>query len=584
MKSTGRHQAIAAGACLLVLYGGNAMSAQGREQASVQGSCFETWSPSRTYAKPGHRVTLGGRNYENKWWTQGGSPAKSGKWGVWRDLGVCSSQPPLVVSVVQPPKPMPPTAVKPVSAPGKKSATPAATAVIAERAPTSTAAGVSGGREVGGYFTQWSIYGRNYKVRDIDVSGSAKKLTFLNYAFGNLYPKNGGYECGIVNKAEPGASDPNHPQAGTGGDSWADYQKGFTASESVNGTSDPWGLAWNDPRTGKSGLLKGNFNQIKQLKARHPHLKVMISLGGWTWSKWFGKAASTDALRRQLVSSCIDVYIKGNLPFDASSNAGGEGVGEGVFDGIDVDWEFPGGGGQPYNIVDSGDKRNFTLLLEEFRRQLDAIGTTKGKRYLLTVAIGAGGDKIENTEPAEYSKPLDWINVMTYDYHGGWESTGPTDFASNLFPDPASPSMKSARVATYNGDTAVRKLLASGVPASKIVVGIPFYGRGWTGVSPGPRGDGLYQAAARPAPGKYEAGVNDYKILRNEPGVVYEHPITKQSYKFDGTTFWSYDTPTTVRTKVDYAKQHSLRGVFTWALDGDTADAELLGLMGEFRR
>jgi len=434
---------------------------------------------------------------------------------------------------------------------------------------------------VGGYFAQWGIYGRNYKVKNIDTSGAARHLTFINYAFGNVYAKNGGYECDIITKAEPGATDPNNPEAGTGGDGWADYQKGFTSAESVDGTADAWGFAWDDPRNGKAGPLKGNFNQLLQLKKKYPSLKVMISIGGWTWSKWFGRAASTDALRKQLVSSCINLYIKGNLPFDSGGNAGGEGVGAGVFDGIDIDWEFPGGGGQPYNIVDPNDKKNFTALLAEFRRQLDAAGSQIGKRLLLTVAIGSGGDKIANTEPGEYSKSLDWINIMSYDYHGGWEATGPTDFQSNLYVDPESPNAKTEMGKTYNVDASVKGLLAAGVPASKIVVGVPMYGRGWTGVTPGPKGDGLYQPAAKPAAGAYEAGIEDYKILVNKPGKVYEHPVAKQSWKFDGTTFWSYDTPATVRTKVNYVKQNNLRGVFSWELDGDTADAEIMKVMGE---
>jgi len=434
---------------------------------------------------------------------------------------------------------------------------------------------------VGGYFAQWGIYGRNYQVKDIASSGAAQHLTFVNYAFGNLYPKNGGYECDIITKAEP--SDSNSPQAGSGGDGWADYQKGFTASESIDGVADSWGLACDDPRTGKAGPLKGNFNQFKKLKAKHPGMKVMISLGGWTWSRWFAKAAATDALRKQLASSCINVYIKGNLPFDQASNAGGDAAAAGVFDGIDIDWEFPGGGGMPYNAVDPDDKRNYTLLLAEFRKQLDAIGQQNGKHYLLTVAIGSGGDKIANTEPGEYSKSLDWINVMSYDFHGGWEATGPTDFQSNLHLDPDSPNAK-GNGATFNVDSAIQALLKGGVPPSKIVVGIPFYGRGWTGVAAGPKGDGLYQPASKQAPGSYEAGIEDYKILKNAPGIVREHPVSKQAWKYDGTTFWSYDTPATVREKLDYVRQHNLRGVFSWELDGDAEGAELTKVMGEINK
>ncbi len=407
----------------------------------------------------------------------------------------------------------------------------------------------------------------------------------MNYAFGNLYSKNGGYECGLITKLEPGATDPDNPEAGTGGDAYADYGKGFSGNESVDGAADPWGFpAWDDPRTGKSGPLKGNFNQLKKLKVKYPNLRVMISLGGWTWSKWFARAASSDALRKQLVTSCIDIYIKGNLPFDSSDNAGGDGVALGVFDGIDIDWEFPGGGGQPYNAVDPNDKRNYTLLLAEFRKQLDAAGAQLGKRFLLTTAIGSGGDKIANTEPGEYSKSLDWINIMSYDFHGGWEASGPTDFQSNLHPDPDSPNTKTPTGATYNVESAVKALLAAGVPSSKLVVGIPFYGRGWTGVSAGPKGDGLYQKATKPAPGTYEAGIEDYRVLKNAAGTVREHPVAKQAWKFDGSTFWSYDTPATIRGKLDYVKQQNLRGVFNWELDGDTADSELLKVLSEINK
>jgi chitinase len=423
---------------------------------------------------------------------------------------------------------------------------------------------------MGAYFAQWGIYDRNYKVRDVDTSGAARQLTFINYAFGNLYQKNGGYECGIVNKAEPGASNPNAPDAGTGGDQWADYGKNFGSNESVNGKSD----AWDAP-------LKGNFNQLKLLKAKYPNLKIIISLGGWTWSKWFSKAAATDALRKQLVSSCIDLYVKGNLPVDSGSNTGGNGVAANIFDGIDIDWEFPGGGGQPYNLVDPNDKQNYTLLLAEFRKQLDAYGSQNGKRYLLTVAIGAGTDKIEHTAPAEYSKSLDWINVMAYDFHGGWEATGPTDFQAPLYPDPNSPNYKAGGYAPYyNIDSAIKALLQAGAPASKLVVGIPFYGRGWTGVTAGPKGDGAYQKASKPAPGKYEEGIQDYRVLKSAAGTLREHPVTKQSYKFDGSTWWSYDTPTAVQIKMDYVKANNLRGAFGWELDGDGPNAELLTIMG----
>lgn len=571
------------------------------------------WDAGATYLG-GECVSLNGATYKALWWTKGDSPATSsgaqGSGKVWLVLGsapqvtptatpVATATPkPSVVPTSTPtatitPKPtivptVTPTAIVTPKPSVTPIATPAPTAVPTS-VPTVTPVPGASGKQVGSYFTQWGIYGRNYTVKHVDTSGAAANLTFINYAFGNIYQKNGGYECGIVNKAEPGASNPNDPQAATGGDAWADYQKGFGAADSVDGVGDAWGWPqWDDPRQGKSGPLKGNFNQLKKLKAKYPHLKVYVSLGGWTWSKWFSKASETDALRKQLVASCIDVYIKGNLPFDSGSNAGGAGVGAGVFDGIDIDWEFPGVIGQPYNTVSAADKQNYTLLLAEFRRQLDAIGAQDGKRYGLTVAIGVGKDKIDMTEPAKYAQYLDWINMMSYDYNGGWAAQGPTDFQSHLYADPASPNYLDSKtgqrslVSFYNTHDAVTQLLGAGVPASKLVLGVPFYGRGWTGVASG--NNGLYQKAGSAAKGTYEAGIEDYKVLKNAPGQVFVHPVTKQSWKFDGSTFWSYDTPEVIQTKVDYAKQHGLGGVFSWSLDGDTSNAELTRAMNKVRQ
>ncbi|XZG70853.1 glycosyl hydrolase family 18 protein [Chitinibacteraceae bacterium HSL-7] len=573
---------------------------------------YPVWEAGAVY-NGGQRVTQNGNVYEAKWWTQGDDPSKSGDWGVWKLVGGAVVTPapvtptPVVVTpapvtptpVVVTPAPVTPTPVVVTPAPVTPTpvvVTPAPvtpTPVVVTPAPVTptpvTPAPVTG-RQVGSYFTQWGVYGRNYQVKDMDTSGAAAKLTFVNYAFGNVYQKNGGYECDVgVNKLEPGATDPNAPGAATGGDSWADYQRGVGANQSVDGVGDEWGYAWDDPRNGKAGPLKGNFNQLKKLKVKHPNLKVYISLGGWTWSKWFSNAAKTDALRKQLVRSCIDTYIKGNVPFDASSNAGGPGAAAGVFDGIDIDWEFPGVVGQPYNTVSPDDKQNFTLLLKEFREQLDAMGAADGKHYGLTVAIGAGKDKIDMTETAVYHKYLDWINVMNYDYNGAWAAQGPTDFQSHLYADPNNPQYidpktgERSLVSWYNTNDSIQLLLKGGVPANKLVVGVANYGRGWTGVAAGPNGDGLYQKATAGAKGTYETGIEDYKVLKNAAGTLRYHPVTKQSYKFDGNNWWSYDTPQDIALRAQYVRDNNLGGLFSWSLDGDTTDAELTKEMAKVR-
>ncbi|GLS03624.1 hypothetical protein GCM10007860_07690 [Chitiniphilus shinanonensis] len=558
-------------------------------------TCYAAWNASSAYTG-GTRVTYNGVNYEAKWWTQGDNPAQSGEWGVWKSLGNCGGATPTPVvtptptPVVTPtptpvvtPTPTPvvtPTPTPVVTPTPTPVVTPTPTPVVTPTptpvvTPTPTPVVPTptpvAGKIVGSYFAQWGVYGRGYEVADIVSSGSASQLTFLNYAFGNLYVKNGGYECDILTRTETGNGD--------GGDAWADF--GRTPSRRVD-PSDA--IKWDDK-------MAGNFRELKALKAKFPNIKNMISLGGWTWSKWFSNAAATDALRKQLVKSCIDIYIKGNLP--VVDGRGGAGAAADVFDGIDIDWEFPGVQGVGYNTVSANDGENYRLLLAEFRKQLDELGATTGKHYALTIALGVGKDKLDKINVGSYAPYLDWINMMTYDFNGAWDLTQ-TNFQSHLYRDPAAPNDKCSGkagdtcfgdrslVSFYNTDDALTQLLSQGAPANKLVLGLPFYGRGWTGV---PNvNNGLYQKPTGAAKGTYEAGIEDYKVLKNAAGTVYVHPVTKQSYKYDGTNWWSYDTPAVIQTKVDYAKSKGLGGVFSWELDGDTADGELAKAMGKMRQ
>jgi chitinase len=208
--------------------------------------------------------------------------------------------------------------------------------------------------------------------------------------------------------------------------------------------------------------------------------------------------------------------------------------------------------------------------MAEFRAQLDAQGAIDGKRYALTAAIGAGGEKIAQTEPALYGQYMDWVNLMTYDFHGGWEST--TNFHAPLYHDPADPS--TGNLAKYNSHDAITALVAAGMPRNKILLGVPFYGRGWKGVTAGPNGNGLYQGTSGGAAGTYETGIDDYKVLVNKTGSRWYHPVTKQLYLYTGSgEWWSYDDPTVIATKMQYVRDQSLRGAFSWELDGDASGA-----------
>jgi chitinase len=399
------------------------------------------------------------------------------------------------------------------------------------------------GKRVIGYFAQWGIYGRNYKVRNIETSGSADKLTHINYAFGNV--RN--------NRCEVGVTQPADPNTGAGGDAFADYTKSFGAAESVDNVAD----TWDQP-------LRGSWNQLRKLKARHPGLKVLISLGGWTWSRGFSSAARPEN-RVAFVASCVDAYIRGNLP--VTDGAGGAGAAAGVFDGIDIDWEYPVACGLSCGAPE--DSANFTALMAEFRRQLNAVRPG----LLLTVAVGAGIDKIRVTDPGAYHPSLDYINVMTYDFHGTWEPR--TNFHSALFGSTDDPSTGDQRF--YNSDNALQAFLDRGVPASKLNIGIGFYGRGWTNV---PNiNNGLYQTGTA-APGTYEAGNEDYKVLKNLGWPSYTHPQTMSRWIYNGNTFWTYDTPEAIADKMQYVRTRNLGGAFFWEFSGDDANGTLAKAVG----
>src|SRR4051794_10626039 len=379
-----------------------------------------------------------------------------------------------------------------------------------------------------GYFTQWGIYGRNYQLSKVQSSGQAARLTHLNYAFG------------VVDAAGRCAS----------ADPWADWQTPFPAELSVDGVGDVAGQP-----------IAGNLNQLAELKAKNPKLRVLISLGGWSGSAYFSDAALTDASRKKLVGSCVDLWLKGNLPGLAP------GLAANIFDGIDLDWEWPGSDGNAGNVVRPVDKQNFTLLAAEFRAQLDRLGKSNRKHYDLTAFLPAAPAKIAAGFEGKIFEYLDFGTVQGYDYHGSWESR--TNQQSSLFVPKGAPDNPD-----FSADNAINAWLKVGAPRPQLVLGLPYYSQGWTGVTSG--GNGRFATATGPAQGVFAGGTEDYKTVKNLPGFkLYRDWPAGNSWLFDGTTYWTYDDPAQLLQKTLYIRAKGLGGAMMWSLDGDDDNASL---------
>jgi len=461
------------------------------------------WSATTAY-NGGDTVTYSNHSWTAKWWSYADTPG--GAAGVWTDNGTCGGSDPTTA----PPTTAPPTTAPPTTAPPTTTAAPTTAAPTATTAvPTTTAPTTdpTAGNRVVGYFTEWGIYGRNYQVKNVETSGSAAKLTDLIYAFGNT--TNG--QCSI-------------------GDSYADYDKAYTADASVDGTADTW----------DAGALRGNFNQLRELKKLHPNLKVLWSFGGWTWSGGFTQAAANPSA---FADSCY------NLVNDSRW--------KGVFDGIDIDWEYPNACGLS---CDTSGKNAYKNVMAALRAKF-------GSSALVTSAItadGTSGGKIDATDYAGAAQYVDWFDPMTYDYYGAFNPTGPTAPHSPLTDFTGAPTKG------FDSSTTIAKLKSIGIPSNKLLLGIGFYGRGWTGVTQDAPGG----TATGAAPGTYEAGIDDYKVLKTS--CPSTGTVAGTAYAHCGSQWWSYDTPSTITGKMTYAKQQGLGGSFFWELSGDTSNGELI--------
>ncbi|KJZ69895.1 Chitinase 1 [Hirsutella minnesotensis 3608] len=344
------------------------------------------------------------------------------------------------------------------------------------------------------YFTNWGIYGRNYQPADLP----ATQISHVLYSFMNVRPD------GTI----------------FSGDTYADLEKHYP------------GDSWNDVGNNAYGCVK----QLYLLKKANRNMKVMLSIGGWTWSTNFPAAAATPSGRANFAKSAVTIMK------------------DWAFDGIDVDWEYP---------ADSTQAGNMILLLQAIRDELDAYAakSAAGHHFELSIAAPAGPDNYKKLRMRDLGRILDHVNLMAYDFAGSWSNS--SGHNANLYSNPANPDST-----PFNTDDAVRAYIKGGVPAEKIVLGMPIYGRSFQAT------DGIGKPFKGIGSGSWENGVWDYKALPKVGAQVIYDDVAKGYYSYDSSTkeLISFDTPEMVKNKVTYLKGLGLGGSMFWEASGDRND------------
>ncbi|MEZ8036617.1 glycosyl hydrolase family 18 protein [Vibrio crassostreae] len=418
---------------------------------------------------------------------------------------------------------------------------------------------------VGTYFVEWGIYGRDYTVDNLP----ADNLTHILYGFIPI--------CG-----------PNESVKSVGGNS---YNALMTACQGVNDYEvvihDPWAAFQKSfPQAGHeySSPIKGNYAMMMALKQRNPDLKIIPSIGGWTLSDPFFDF-TTKANRDTFVAS-VKKFLN-TWKF---------------YDGVDIDWEFPGGGGAAPDLGDPvNDGPAYIALMAELRAMLDELEAENGRTYELTSAIGVGHDKIEDVNYGDAIQYMDYIFAMTYDFYGGWNNVLGHQTALNcgnfMRPGQCDGSGVDENGEPYTGpayttDNGIQLLLEQGVPANKLVVGTAMYGRGWEGVLPSTLSDpsdpmtgvGNGKLKGSSAQGVWEDGVIDYKGIKanmlgaNNQGINgFEYgydEMAEAPYVWNRTSgqLITFDDDRSVKAKGAYVRSLGLAGLFSWEIDADNGD------------
>lgn len=289
------------------------------------------------------------------------------------------------------------------------------------------------------------------------------------------------------------------------------------------------------------GYLKGCFNQLFKIKKKHRHLKVILSIGGWTYS-------------RNLAQGICNMYVRETFAKTAVKLMGDLGL-----DGLEIDWEYPDNKFQAEDFVD---------VLKAMRIEMDIYTARVGlpaDQFELTVATPAGPSQYKKLLLAQMDPSVSFWNIMCYDYAGPWSFLA--QYHSNLF------------FGDYSCDTAIKHYLAAGIHPSKVVLGMPLYGRSFANTEGhGKPYWGVGGESWEPD------GTLAYKSLPRQGETTDMTAVVAWNFDSVKRIFFSYDNVPVTRAKADYIKQNKLGGGMWWESYMDmpqTSNESLIMAFGE---